>query len=81
MLFGWPFYAEWSFGRRIRTSWGEFKMVFWRVRCSKCGKTFAPLEKFIGLGHYQTKSNELEKLVIEAVSGNELPQSRQGFGT
>ena len=59
-----------SFERRIRTSLGEFKMDFWCVRCSKCGKTFAPLAKFIGLGHYQTKSNELEKLVIEAVSGN-----------
>jgi hypothetical protein len=31
-----------SFERRIRTSLGEFKMDFWRVRCSKCGKTFAP---------------------------------------
>ena len=39
-----------SFERRIRTSSGEFKMVFWRVRCSKCGKTFATLAKFIGLG-------------------------------
>ena len=34
-----------SFERRIRTSLGEFKMDFWRVRCSKCGKTFAPLAK------------------------------------
>ena len=59
-----------SFECRIRTSLGEFKMDFWRVRCSKCGKTFAPLAKFIGLERYQTKSNELEKLVIEAVSGN-----------
>ena len=58
-----------SFERRIRTSLGEFKMDFWRVRCSKCGKTFAPLAKFIGLERYQTQSNELEKLVIEAVSG------------
>ena len=58
-----------SFKRRIRTSLGEFKMDFWRVRCSKCGKTFAPLAKFIGLKRYQTKTNELEKLVIEAVSG------------
>ena len=53
-----------SFDRRIRTSLGEFKMVFWRVRCSKCGKTFTPLAKFIGLERYQTKSNELEKLVV-----------------
>ena len=59
-----------GFELRIRTSLGEFKMDFWRVRCSKCGKTFAPLAKFIGLERYQTKSNELEKLVIEAVSSN-----------
>jgi len=52
--------------RRIRTSLGEFKMPFMRVRCSHCGKTFVPLAKFIGLERYQTKSNELEKLVIEA---------------
>ena len=44
-----------SFERRIRTSLGEFKMNFWRVRCSKCGKTFAPLAKFIGLECYQIK--------------------------
>ena len=44
-----------SFERRIRTSLGEFKMDFWRVRCSKCGKTFAPLAKFIGLECYQIK--------------------------
>jgi hypothetical protein len=49
-----------SFERRIRTSLGEFKIVFWRVCCSKCGKTFAPLAKFIGLERYQTKSNGLK---------------------
>ena len=58
-----------SFDRRIRTSLGEFKMDFWRVRCSKCGKCFTPLAKFIGLEHYQTKTHELEKLVVDAASG------------
>lgn len=57
-----------SFERRIRTSLGEFKMAFWRVSCSTCGKTFSPLQRFIQLGRYQTKTNELEKLVVEAVS-------------
>ena len=57
------------FDRRIRTSLGEFMMVFWRVRCSKCGKCFAPLAKFIGLEHYQTKTHEHEKLVVEVASG------------
>lgn len=27
-----------GFERRIRTSPGEFKMDFWRIRCSKCCK-------------------------------------------
>ena len=58
-----------SFERRIRTSLGEFKMNFLRVRYFECGKTFAPLAKFIGLERYQIKTNELEKLVIEASSG------------
>ena len=57
-----------SFDRRIRTSLGEFKMVFWRRRCSKYGKTFAPLAKFNGLEHYQTKTHELEKFAVEAAS-------------
>jgi len=57
-----------GFKRRIRTSLGEFKMTFWRVKCSKCGKTFAPLQRFIHLGRDQTKTNELEKLVVEAAS-------------
>ena len=45
-----------SFERRIRTSLGEFKMSFWRVSCSACGKTFPPLQRFIHLGRYQTKT-------------------------
>ena len=57
-----------SFERRIRTSLGEFKMPFWRVSCSGCGATFSPLQRFIHLGRYQTKTNELEKLVVEAAS-------------
>ena len=56
------------FERRIRTSLGEFKMTFWRVSCSACGKTFSPLQRFIHLGRYQTKTNELEKLIVEAAS-------------
>jgi len=57
-----------SFDRRIRTSLGEFNMDFFRVRCSSCGKTFAPLQRFIQLERYQSKSNELEKLIVEAAS-------------
>ena len=55
-----------SFERRIRTSLGEFKMPFWRVSCSGCGATFSPLQRFIHLGRFQTKTNEL--VVVEAAS-------------
>ena len=43
-------------------------MNFWRVHCSCCGKSFAPLQRFIHLDRYQTKTNELEKLIVETVS-------------
>ena len=57
-----------GFDRRIRTSLGEFTMNFWRVHCSSCNKSFAPLQRFIQLARYQTKTNELEKLIVETVS-------------
>lgn len=57
-----------SYRRRIRCSVGEIMLELWRVRCSFCGKTFVPLKRFINLGHYQTKTNELEQLVVEAAS-------------
>lgn len=59
-----------SYNRRIRTSSGEFSLSIWRVQCSVCGKTFAPLKDFVQLGHYQTKTNELERTIVEAVAGN-----------
>ena len=68
-----------SFDRRIRTSLGEFKMDFWRARCSKCGKCFTPLAKFIGLEHYQTKTHELEKLVVDAASGANYRRAVKGL--
>ena len=39
-----------------------------RKSCSASGTTFSPLQRFIHLGRYQTKTNELEKLVVEAAS-------------
>ena len=38
------------------------------VYATRDSKTFSPLQRFIHLGRYQTKTNELEKLVIEAAS-------------
>ena len=44
-----------SFERRIRTSSGEFKMVFWRVRCSK----YCVGNVVINIGNYKCFSQNL----------------------
>ncbi|MFA6817257.1 MAG: hypothetical protein WCS73_13300 [Lentisphaeria bacterium] len=54
--------------RRIRTNIGEFIRYFKRVKCCKCGVTYAPFQKLIKFRRYQTKTNELEKLVAETIS-------------
>lgn len=63
--------AKWQlngdFNRRIRTSLGDLHMSFVRMKCAACGKNFAPLQRLLKLGRYQTKTNELEKLVAETV--------------
>lgn len=57
-----------SFTRRLRTSLGAVVLPFRRVKCSSCGKTLVPLQRLLRLGRYQTRTNELERLVVDAVS-------------
>ena len=61
-----------SYNRRIRTSSGEVFLSLWRVQCSVCGKTFAPLKQFVELGHYQTKTNELERTLSSKLSQGQI---------
>lgn len=56
-----------DFMRRIRTRLGAVELPFRRVRCSSCGRAFSPIQRLLKLGRYQTKTNELEKLVVETV--------------
>ena len=52
--------------RKIRTRLGIVDLPrITRVKCKHCGKTFVPLTLMCGLEKHQTKSNELEKLVLE----------------
>ena len=67
-LFGWPLALNGGYNRNIRTSVGEFTLRFKRVKCGKCDATHVPLQKLIQFRRYQTKTNELEKLVVETVS-------------
>lgn len=54
--------------RTFRTSIGEVSIQWRYLRCKKCGKTTVPLRSFLGLEHHQSKSNELEQMVVEVVS-------------
>lgn len=56
-----------SYIRSIKTSLGEIKMIWYRVRCRSCGKIFVPLKEFLGISRYQRHSHELEKAVQDAV--------------
>jgi hypothetical protein len=54
--------------RRFRTSLGTVKIRWWRLKCRKCGRTVVPLREFLGLGLFESKSAEMEKMVAEVVS-------------
>ena len=54
--------------RRIRTSIGDVALYVKKVKCSVCGRSFAPLPRHVNIGKYQTKSNEFEPLVVETVA-------------
>ena len=54
--------------RSFRTSVGNIELRWRRVRCKSCGRSFIPLREFLGVDAYQSKSNELERVVTEVVS-------------
>ena len=54
--------------RRLRTSVGTVHLTWRRLRCTHCGRSFLPLREFLGLDRYQSKSNELARVVTEVVS-------------
>ena len=54
--------------RTIRTSLGKLEMLWRRLRCLGCGKSFVPLRQWLGLERWQSKTTALEKLVVEVVS-------------
>ena len=54
-----------DFNRRIRTRLGAVELPFRRVSCRVCGRTHSPLQRLLKQGRYQTKTNELKKLVVK----------------
>lgn len=66
--------------RTIRTGLGDinFERVS-RVKCSKCGKTFAMLMRLLGVTPHQSKTSELEKLVLEEVAGDSYRRAHKSI--
>ena len=67
--------------RSFRTSAGLVQIRWRRLRCCHCGKSTIPLREFLGLQAYQSKTAELEKVVIEVVSEQSYRRSSNHLET
>jgi hypothetical protein len=54
--------------RRLRTSVGTVVLRLRRLCCRACRKVFVPLRAFLGLDRWQSKTGELERIVVEVMS-------------
>jgi len=69
-----------SYTRRIRTSLGEVTMKFLRIACKSCGHDIVILKEFLHLKNYQTKTNELEEIIVNAVSETSYRRAVKSIG-
>lgn len=66
--------------RTIKTGLGNVVLGrISRVKCHQCGVTFSPLMRFIGVVPYQSKTGELEKLVLEETAGNSYRRANKSI--
>jgi hypothetical protein len=54
--------------RQLRTSLGRICLHWRRLECRACGKVFVPLREFLRLERWQSKTGELEQVVVEVMS-------------
>jgi len=62
----WEYYS--SSKRRFRTTIGKVEIRWRRLKCLKCKRSLIPLREALGLKSYQSKSREVERMVIEVAS-------------
>ncbi len=67
--------------KNITTSVGLLSFECTRLVCKSCTKTFVPLLQFLQLTRYQSKTNELEKIVAEIVSEQSYRRSSEHIET
>lgn len=65
---GHEFVLNGGYDRAVRTSVGDVELFWRRVKCKRCGKSFTLLRELMKLDSYQTKTGELEKLVVDSVA-------------
>lgn len=66
--------------RQFRTSVGVVRIRWRRLKCMNCGGSSIPLRYFLGLEPYQSKSSELEQMVVEVVSEQSYRRSTRHLG-
>ena len=69
-----------SYKRRIRTSLGEVILDFQRIACKSCGQDIVILKEFLKIKSYQTKTNELEEIIMNAISETSYRRAVQSIG-
>ena len=69
-----------SYSRKVKTSLGQIKSLWRRIKCKYCSQECVPLKHFLGLKKHQYKSNELEQLVIDAASKDSYRRAAETVG-
>jgi hypothetical protein len=69
-----------SYKRRIRTSLGEVNLKFHRISCKSCGRNIVLLKEFLNIKNYQSKTNELEEIIINAISETSYRRAVKSIG-
>ncbi len=60
---------------------GQLNLLWTRIRCAGCGKSFIPLRGYLNLEPHQRKTSELEKIVAKVVSEQSYRRSSQHLET
>jgi hypothetical protein len=67
--------------KRVRSSAGLLSLLWTRIRCAGCGKSFIPLRGYLNMEPHQRKTAELEQVVTEVVSEQSYRRSTQHLET
>ena len=67
--------------KQMRSSVGQLSLLWTRICCVTCKKSFIPLRGYLNMEPYQRKTSELEKIVTEVVSEQSYRRSTQHLET